>query len=286
MEIRLPVHGALYRGYIFLKTTCKKDHDLVTKLFKTKQDREDYNHKEFFIQAHLALPNQRRTFKQNSTVWKLVTAIFESMENRAPTEEEKKELYYDLLDLYADKVPNRFGIGLRNIHISESNSIQGARLIDGLLSHLATQCELEYGVQSTVQEVLHDWENWRGNLNVDPIDYEDLECTIPLSYSEWKERHKYSEASGRGGNIVRAHIVSRGADAPDIEKTWNWIALLWEEHEQQHNIGWDKFLQIYPHLRGRVDRARDLAGKLELEYKQGMISHGSSRDLAMEALEE
>ena len=36
---------------------------------------------------------------------------------------------------------------------------------------------------------------------------------------------------------------------------------------RQHRIGWDKFLDIYPHLRGRIDRARNLAGKLELEFK-------------------
>jgi len=62
---------------------------------------------------------------------------------------------------------------------------------------------------------------------------------------------------------------------------WNWIALLPEEHEQQHRQGWDKFLQIYPHLQGRVNRARSLARKLELEFK---ISQKSSMYLALEAL--
>jgi hypothetical protein len=105
--------------------------------------------------------------------------------------------------------------------------------------------------------------------------------------AEWRQKHPYSEASGKGGNIDRAHIVSRGADAPDIEKAWNWMALLHEEHMQQHRIGLDAFLQIYPHLRGRVERARKLAGKLELEFKNTRKElQYKSENLAMEALNE
>jgi hypothetical protein len=55
--------------------------------------------------------------------------------------------------------------------------------------------------------------------------------------------------------------VSRGADAADIEMSWNWLALLPEKHAEQHRLGWDTFLRMYPHLRGRVARARRLAGK-------------------------
>jgi hypothetical protein len=286
MEIRLPVHGALHKGYIVLKATCKKDHDLVLKLFQAKVSREEHNQKEFFIQAHLALPHQRRTFKQNNSVWKLVTAIFESLENRAPLEEEKTALYYDLLEVYADKIPNRFNNALRPVHISEANSVEGSRFIDGLLSHLATQCELEYGTQATVQSVLEEWETWKGQQEVDPSDYQDIGCTQMLTHAEWVKRHPYSEASGRGGNIVRAHIVSRGSDAPDIEKTWNWMALLWEEHEQQHQIGWEEFIRIYPHLRGRVERARRMAQKKEIETPVAGELEYKGKSLAMAALEE
>ena len=248
MKIRLPVHAALWRhpqkkgDYILLKATCKKDNDLLLKLFSTKKEWEDRNNREFFVTALLDLPYQRRTFKQNAAVWVLVTAIFESLEGRLPDEEEKYNLYLDLLDVYADRIPNRLNGGTRPIHISESNSLEGSRFIDGLLSHLATQCELDYGTQSTVQEVLQEWEAWRGELETDHADYADREQSVMLTEEEWREKHVYSEVSGRGGIIVRAH-------------------------EQQHRRGWDEFLGIYPHLRGRVERARRLAGKLELEFK-------------------
>ena len=285
--VRLPAHGALYKNdYIVLRPTNKKDHESVLAFFKTKAKREEYNNKEFFVQTFLTLPQQHRTHKQLNSVFALVTAIFESMEGRTPLEDEKKALYYDLLDVYADKVPNRFNNALRPVHISEANSIQGSRFIDGLMQHLTTECELEYGTMATVQSVLQDWEDWKGKLENDPSDFRDVNCQEMLTHAEWIKTHPYSEASGRAGQIVRAHIVSRGSDAADIEKSWNWMALLWDEHEQQHRIGWDEFLQIYPHLRGRVDRARNLAGKLELDFKsdQAAIEH-RPEDLAVEALQ-
>jgi hypothetical protein len=289
MEIRLPAHAMLdKRGYIILKHTCEADYTLVTKLFKKKAEWEQRNGKEFFLSVRLGLHYQRRTYKQNAAVWELVTVIFQSMseEGRKPTEEEKYDLYLDLLELYADKVPNRLTGGLRPVHISESNSAEGARFIDGLLYHLSNECDLEYGAQAAVQDVLYQWEDWRGSLDRDPIDYADLECTRLLTVEEWRERRQVSEASGRGGDIVRAHIVSRGSDAADIEKAWNWIALLHEEHMEQHRMGWDQFLQIYPHLRGRVDRARKMAGKLELGFRSAKKAIQYREDLAMEALEE
>jgi hypothetical protein len=292
-KVRLPVHAALWRHpqkneeYILLKATCKKDNDLVLQFFRTKTEREQRNQKEFFVQAVLDIPHQKRTFRQNAAVWKLVTVLFESMEGRLPDEEEKYELYLDLLDAYADKVPNRITGGLRPIHISEANSLEGSKFIDGLLSHLAVECSLSYEAQTTVQEVLQAWENWRGGLEQDYTDYTDREQTKMLTEGEWRKKHVYSEASGRGGSIVRAHIVSRGSDAPDIEMSWNWMALLPEEHEQQHRLDWDKFLDIYPHLRGRVERARKLAGKLEVDFKgkQKAIAY-NPESLAIQALEE
>jgi hypothetical protein len=292
MKIKIPVHAARKRikpeepPYVILKEVNPNGGMLIDRLFARKEEFEKRNNKEYYLQAELELRYQKRTFKQNSAVWALITAIFQSMENRPPDEEEKQGLYLDLLEEYADKVANRFG-GLRPVHISESNSAEGARFIDGLLYHLATMCNLDMDTQATVMDVMQEWEEWRGSLEKDPADYEDLECTLLLTEAGWRKKHLVSEASGQGGNIVRAHIVSRGADAPDIEKAWNWIALLWEEHEHQHRIGWDDFLQIYPHLRGRVGRARKLAGKPGLEFKSDQKALGyKPENLAAQALEE
>jgi hypothetical protein len=281
MTIRLPARARRGKsGGVILLPVSQADQILVSQLFRKKGEWEERRGKEFFVQAELELNYGKRTFKQNAAVWVLAAAVFESMEGRKPAEEEKYNLYLDLLELYAPKVPNKLTGGLRPVHISESNTLEGSQFIDGLLYHLAAECSLSYGVQATVQEVLQEWEQWRGGLEKDPADYSDTAQTEMLTETEWREKHIYSEASGRGGGIERAHIVSRGADHADIEKSWNWIALLHEEHMEQHRIGWDDFLQIYPHLRGRVERARKLAGKLELKTLPK-----TTRSLAMEALE-
>jgi hypothetical protein len=292
-KVRLPTQAALWKNpknnedYVLLKATSKKNEFLLSQLFSTKKEWELRNKREFFLTVTLELPYQRRTFKQNAAVWKLVTAIFESMEGRLPDEEEKYNMYLDLLEVYADRVPNKISGGTRPVHISESNSLEGSNFIDGLLYHLATECALSYGVQTTVQEVLEEWEAWRGGLETDYTDYTDREQTKMLTEEEWREKHVYSEASGRGGPIERAHIVSRGADAADIEMSWNWIALTPDEHAEQHRRGWDEFLRIYPHLRGRVERARRLAGKMELEFKRSQKAiEYQTKNLALAALEE
>lgn len=260
--VRCPVRGAVFNNQILLKPTNKMDLGAVLKFFGTKTDREIRNNKEFFVQMLLTLPHQHRTYKQNNSVWALISAIFQTMEGRTPLEDEKKALYYDLLDLYADKIPNRFNSELRPIHISEANSLEGSRFIDGLLFHLTTQCELEYGTMATVQSVLEDWEAWKGTLEVDPSDYKDLECTVLLSENEWREKHTVSGASGKCGTLHLHHIVTKGSNKAAENKAWNWIMLTNEEHRIIHDRGDKYFLQVYPHLKGRFKRANNLAKEL------------------------
>jgi hypothetical protein len=154
MKIRLPVHAMRKSGYVVLKETNKSGAELFDRIFLKKQDWEERNGREFYLQVELDLRYQKRTFKQNSSVWKLVECIWLSMEKDPPTEEEKYALYLDLLEVYADKTPSRITGGLRSVHISESNSMEGARFIDGLLYHLATMCNLQTETASTVFDVM------------------------------------------------------------------------------------------------------------------------------------
>ncbi|MDR1364009.1 MAG: hypothetical protein LBJ35_08205 [Spirochaetaceae bacterium] len=198
----------------------------------------------------------RRAFKQNAATWVLVEAIFENMEGRKPTEPEKYSLYCDLLAEYAMSVPSKINPKrLRPVHLSVADTKEAAFFIDGLLGHLAEQAGLTVGLQATVQDVMREWHNWRGQMEEDPVD--------GLTVKEWRERRRYSDASGAGGSIELCHIVSRGADAAAVDKPWNWLALTRGEHSYQHQYGWNKFLELFPHLRGRVNRARRLAQKGE-----------------------
>lgn len=257
MKIAGFFHGVLYKNQIVLRATDSKDMKLIYKLFNGKKAREDRSQKEILLKCEIDAQFQKRTYKQLNTVWKLVTVIFESMENRLPTEEEKYDLYLDLLELYADKTPSKVRPNeLRPVRISESKTVEAARFIDGLLYHLATECELSYDLQADVRSVLYEWEIWRGQQEHDFRDDDTV--------TKWREHAKYSEASGMGGQVDCHHIVSRGAAPQFANCAWNVIALTREEHEFFHRKGWNAFLEKYPHLRGRVERAFEKAGHLPI----------------------
>lgn len=257
MKITGFFHGVLYKNQIVLRAADSKDLQLIYKLFNGKKSREERSKSEILLKCDIDAQFQHRSYKQLNSVWKLITVIFESMEGRKPTESERYDLYLDLLEEYADKTPSRFRKDtLRAVHISESNTVAAARFIDGLLYHLATQCELNYDLQADVRKVLYEWEIWRGKQKHDFKD--------DMTVSEWRERAVYSEASGLGGSVDCHHIVSRGAAPQFANCAWNVLALTREEHEFFHAHGWNVFLEKYPHLRGKVERAFEKAGHLPI----------------------
>lgn len=257
MKITGFFHGVLYKNQIVLRAADSKDLQLIYKLFNGKKSREERSKQEILLKCDIDAQFQHRNYKQLNSVWKLITVIFESMEQRKPTESERYDLYLDLLEEYADKTPSRFKKDtLRPVHISESNTVAAARFIDGLLYHLATQCELNYDLQADVRKVLYEWEIWRGKQEHDFKD--------DMTVSEWRERAVYSEASGLGGSVDCHHIVSRGAAPQFADCAWNVLALTREEHEFFHAHGWNAFFEKYPHLRGKVERAFEKAGHLPI----------------------
>lgn len=224
-----------------------KDMALFDKLIGTGKE---------FFQGRFSTLKEHRTYDQLNTVWKLVEVIFQSQEGRKPTKEEKETLYEDLKAEYADKRASTVNPNvLVPVGMSKADTVSAARFIQNLLNVLADMCDLDNELGTSVRAILTEWSNWRGSLEVDPLD----NCTE----SEWYEMHRVSEASGLGGIIDKCHIVSRGADESSIDCPWNWVALTREEHREQHQKGWVFFLNKYPHLKNRVERARKIAGKLE-----------------------
>lgn len=259
MKVTAFFHGIFFKNQIILRATDNNDLLLIKKMFGSKKSREERSKQEILLKCEIDAQFQKRSFKQLSTVWKLVTVIFESMEDRKPTESERYDLYLDLLEEYADKVPSKITGELRSVRISESNTMAAARFIDGLLYHLTTYCELKIDLQADVRKVLYEWELWRGKQNEDINDYRTL--------NDLKERVKYSEASGKSP-VEYHHIVSRGAAPQFIDCAWNILALTHEEHMFFHKYGWNTFLDKYPHLRGRVEKAIEKAGKLPTSERE------------------
>lgn len=223
-------------------------------MFKSKSERENRSKKEILLKCEIDAAFQKRSFKQLGAIWILIEVIFESEnKGRKPLEQEKYDLYLDLLELYADKIPNRYNNALRSIHVSEQNTVAASHFLEGLLYHLTTLCNLNQDQESTVRSVLYEWEIWRGKQEHDIND--------DRTVNDLKEYVKFSEASGRPYPEYH-HIITRGACPAAIDKAWNLVALTHDEHMEFHNIGWDKFLEKYPHLRGKFEKAKKQCAEL------------------------
>lgn len=256
MKIISHFHGVYQNNFIVLKLVDENDRYIVEKLFRNKKEREVRTKQEVLLRCEINAPYQHRTFKQNNAVWILISIIFQSMEGRNGTHEELYDLYCDLLEEYADKKPSRLNGKLRSIHISGMNTEQAGRFIDSLLFHLATLCDLSIDLQTSVRKFIYEWEEWKHK--------EENEFEEFYSVAEMREKVVYSEASGKGGPLHFHHIVTRGACPAAIDKTWNLMALTPDEHNFYHQQckTWDEFLEVYPHLRGKVERAQKKCAEL------------------------
>jgi hypothetical protein len=253
------------KGVAWIKPT-PKEAVLLSRLQERLDAREARKGDFIPIQVSLDLQYEKKTFKQLRTAWKLIEVYFESQEGRKPTDEERYDLYLDLLEEYADRIPSRLHPDrTRPIHLSEANTIQAAHFIQALFDWIADMIGLEDTLQADVRDLFWEWERYRGDLEYDPLDYQDAECKVPQTVKLWWERHPVCEATGVAGRLELAHIVTRGASPENIESPFNWLALDASVHHLQHQYGWEWFLNEYPHLRGRVERARKLCGKRDLE---------------------
>ena len=253
-------HHLPHKKAVVLRYQDKNRPD-IEKLFDQIKNKQIRLKRDIQISAELKIPLESKTFRQNRTLWALITIIYITMNGEKPTDQEKYNLYNDILDAYADKIPNRFTGEMRAVRLSESDTKQAAHLIEACMDILSTIPDIPMKYVSEVKDMFFAWHSWRGGQDMDPLDV-DIAGML-LTEKLWWDRHKVSDASGEGGVLERAHIVSRGRDTQDIEKAWNWIALRPNEHRIQHTHGWEYFLTLYPHLSKRVKRARELAGVRE-----------------------
>lgn len=208
-----------------------------------------------------------KSYKQLQTVWALITIMFKTMYGRKPTETERQQFHNELLDMYSERRASFLHPGETvPITLREMSNQQMSKFIQCLITEIGESCDLDINDQTEIQQVFFEWQNYMSEQSDDWNDY-DNDGNL-LSMDKWREIHNISFASGKGGPLDLAHIVTRGSDAEDMDKCWNVMMLTHEEHMKQHEIGWNNFCDIYPHLRGRVERAKKLAGHKTLEQEK------------------
>lgn len=248
-------HAIYFKDQIVLRVNDKRDLIPLQRMFKSKKEREQRSGKEILLQVMLDAPFQKRSIKELNTAWKLISIIFESQNGRRGSETELYETYEDLLTEYAVKVPCRlYPDRLRDIRLSEANTVQAATFIDGLIYHLCKLCNLTQDLQADVRSVIYEFEEWRGQ--------QDKDFTADMTENQWRERAVYSEASGIGTEIDKHHMITKGANEKLRDDPENWIALTRSEHNEFHDYGEQSFLDKYPHLKGRFEHIHNKEGEL------------------------
>lgn len=249
-------------GEITIVPVTKADEALL-KVF-TDTNKENY------LTVELKNTKATKTYSQLKTVWALMSIMFESLNYRKPTKNELDEFHTELLNEYSDRKPSLLHEDKTvPVTLREMTSQQLSSFIQTLIRILAEDCELNYAEQMSVRELFCEWENYLSSLEQDFTDFYPDGTLIPMD--EWRKMHTVSFASGLAATdemqLDLAHIVTRGSDEIHRDCCWNTMILTHEEHMKQHEIGWNDFLKIYPHLKGRVDRAREMAGKLTLQER-------------------
>lgn len=208
-----------------------------------------------------------KTYDQLKTVYALSSIIYETMFFERPTDSQNHSFVTDLVTMFGEKRASLVRPEEEvSIPVKEMNKYQISDLIYKMSNFLIQMCQLPPRLDIDVRELFTEWQDWRSSLKHDIADMD--ENGNYLSLIEWKEKNNFSFASGKSSAyepLEVAHIVSRGADKEDIEEVWNLMMLTHYEHiEIMHKKGWNAFLELFPHLRGRVERAREMAGKLKL----------------------
>lgn len=215
-----------------------------------------------YLTANIKVARATKTYSQLKTAWALVTILFQSEFGRKPTEKERYKYHLELLEAFADDTMREPSLRdpevLVPIGFSEMTIQQLSNFINILIQLLGESCSLSITDQMEAQQVFQEWQNFMSSQDRDWNDY-DSDGNL-LDIDTWRELHTVSFASGKGGPLDLAHIVTRGADPHDKYNCWNVMMLTHDEHMDQHAIGWTEFVKKYPHLKGRVQRAERLSG--------------------------
>lgn len=121
-------------------------------------------------------------------------------------------------------------------------------LIEGAIAEVCA-CGMHYKNAVSVVNLMIEWKAWRYRQKDDPLIYATAE--------DYRARVPYCEACISTPGEHLAHIVSRGRGAETFAD-WNILHLCQGCHiEIQHRHGWDALLTRAPHLRDKIDKARD-----------------------------
>lgn len=233
----------------------------AVRFFSDKLRREEQAGKTYKIEAELEIHYQQRTLAQNRLLRALERIM--AMEQDG-TESTYQEYHEGLIDKYCPEGNrvNPITKKFQRKRTSELNTVEMAQVIGGAFFELASM-----GVEVTTGNIANywiEWYNWRGRQGADPF------TEKARSLDQYRRDVPVCEACMKGllstdlyGKDVYegqlAHIVSRGSGGAD--EIWNIMHLCTDHHLYlQHQNGWSRLVDQFPHLAWRVAKARVLSG--------------------------
>jgi len=199
---------------------------------------------------------KRRSLNANNLAWELATRLGQA-------DHVSKEIVYyavkELVVLPRDEY--------KGIFVSRSSNALTTVEFANFIQAIVIECQTHVPAVE-IRDIWILFTEWRFAQEKDP-----LEGTY-YGPEDYKEKHPCCEACGgyllttdgsgdlqHGGQL--AHIVSVGAGGAHPD--WDWLMLCTKCHLcTQHANGWEDLLTLYPHLRPKVDRARERSGKKPL----------------------
>lgn len=217
-----------------------------------------------YVRITLTEIKANKTYDQVRTVWGLIEALYEIENHAKPTARQAALAYAHLINLYAPQADDPLDpMNKIPLTLSQMNKYEASNFINCIMSECMERMgeSPDKSLIVDVQDFFTEFIEWRGRQKRDPIDID--ENGEWLSEQEWREKNAFSFASGEKNDLELHHILSRGGHEKYRDCTWNWIMLTHYEHiEIVHRHGWERLLDLYPHLIPRVKAAYDKGGEL------------------------
>ena len=264
-NIKLPLNGG---GLVEIRLSPSQFSELgLMRQNAQKKSRDLY--------VEFGLIENSKSAKQVRTVWALCELAYmcenpsEYTGERKPCRDDVQDMYDAFIEAYGftKKVrANMNGVPFEcemKITLSKMTMYQATLFITRILEHLSGITGRKDVHDEAIKVKFEEFQAWIGSMSNDPLDYR-ADGVTPISLSEFRELHTVSQASGGWGPLHRHHIMTKGSTPRATDVSWNWVMLTHEEHRAIHDAKKLKvFLDVYPHLRGRFERARKMAQELD-----------------------
>ncbi len=222
-----------------------------------------------FWEVEFKKPWKQRTLNQNSTLRGIEHFIGWINFDHRPNEEEKEIIHEAMLELYSPSIYNEITKTYLPKRTKQMSTKEMAHLINNVFNHLASM-DIPHALRDIADGDMTDlfkkWYAWKNSQKVNMFIDKDMTC---VQYKKIQKVCEFTFAhEGDSVHLEQMHIISRGADKSIIDEPWNWIRGRSDIHRLQHQHGWPYIINLYPHIKEKIERAITINASLKSGYHE------------------